>query len=56
MKTVTWQRMTREANRDIAQVTARISRLEGMEAHAKTADIRLAKWFPDETFDLTGTD
>lgn len=56
MKTVTWQRMTREANRDIAQVTARISRLEGMEAHAKTADIRLAKWFPGENFDLSGTD
>ena len=56
MKTVTWQRMTREANRDIAQVTARISRLEGMEAHAKTADIRLVKWFPGENFDLSGTD
>lgn len=52
MKTVTWQRMTREANRDIGQVTARISRLEGMEGHAKTADIRLQKWFPDEDFDL----
>jgi len=52
MKTVTWQRMTREANRDIAQVTARISRLEGMEGHAKTADVRLEKWFPDERFDL----
>ncbi len=52
MKTVTWQRMTREANRDIAQVTARISRLEGMEGHAKTADVRLAKWFPNERFDL----
>jgi sulfopropanediol 3-dehydrogenase len=56
MKTVTWQRMTREANRDIGQVTARISRLEGMEGHAKTADIRLAKWFPDERFDLTATE
>ncbi len=53
MKTVTWQRMTREANRDIAQVTARISRLEGMEGHAKTADVRLAKWFPSERFDLS---
>lgn len=55
MKTVTWQRMTREANRDIAQVTARISRLEGMEGHAKTADIRLEKWFPNETFVLDPT-
>jgi len=51
IKTVTWQRMTREANRDIAQVTARISRLEGMEAHARTADDRLAKYFPSDQFD-----
>ena len=36
MKTVTWQRSTREANRDIAQACARISRLEGMEGHART--------------------
>jgi sulfopropanediol 3-dehydrogenase len=52
LKTVTWQRMTREANRDIAQVTARISRLEGMEAHARTADDRVAKYFPEERFDM----
>jgi len=51
IKTVTWQRMTRAANRDIGQVTARISRLEGMEAHARTADDRLAKYFPAERFD-----
>lgn len=51
IKTVTWQRMTREANRDVAPVTARISRLEGMEAHARTADERLARYFPKEKFD-----
>ncbi len=51
LKTVTWQRMSRAANRDIAQVTARISRLEGMEAHARTADDRLAKYFPGERFE-----
>lgn len=51
LKTVTWQRMTRAANRDIAQVTARISRLEGMEAHARTADDRLSKYFPGERFE-----
>ena len=51
MKTLTWQRMTREANRELAQVTARISRLEGMEAHARTADDRLDKYFPGESFD-----
>jgi len=51
MKTLTWQRMDRAASRQIAQVSARISRLEGMEAHARTADDRLAKYFPDETVD-----
>lgn len=53
MKIVTWQRATREGARSIAEVTARISRLEGMEGHARTADVRLAKFFPDEKFDLT---
>ncbi len=51
IKTVTWQRMTQEGNRDIAQVTARISRLEGMEAHARTADYRLDKYFPGKSFE-----
>jgi sulfopropanediol 3-dehydrogenase len=52
IKTVTTQRMTPEANRDVAAVTARISRMEGMEAHARTGDARLEKYFPNETFDL----
>jgi len=53
MKIVTWQRATREGSRPVAEATARISRLEGMEGHARAADVRLAKYFPDETFDLT---
>ena len=53
MKIVTWQRATREGARPIAEATARISRLEGMEGHARTADARLAKFFPNEKFDLT---
>ena len=52
MKTLTWQQMTREAARDIGLATARISRLEGMEGHARTADDRLAKYFPGQKFDL----
>ncbi|MFT6044333.1 MAG: sulfopropanediol 3-dehydrogenase [Arenicella sp.] len=52
MKIVTWQRATREGAKPIAEATARISRLEGMEGHARTADIRLEKYFPDETFNL----
>jgi len=53
MKTVTWQRATRDGARPIAEATARISRMEGMEGHARTADIRLEKYFPDEDFDLS---
>ena len=53
MKIVTWQRATREGARDVAVATARISRLEGMEGHARAADVRLAKYFPDEAFDLS---
>ena len=50
MKIVTTQRMTREANREVAPASARISRLEGMEAHARSSDVRLRKYFPNENF------
>lgn len=56
MKTVTWQRATRDAARPLAEATARISRLEGMEGHARSADVRLRKFFPGETFDLGSSD
>jgi sulfopropanediol 3-dehydrogenase len=56
MKMVTWQRATREGARPVAEATARISRLEGMEGHARTADARLAKWFPGENFNLSAVD
>jgi sulfopropanediol 3-dehydrogenase len=45
IKTLTWQR-------EVGQVAARISRLEGMEGHARTGDVRLAKFFPQQQFDL----
>ena len=53
MKIVTWQRSTRDGAKPIAETTARIARLEGMEGHARTADIRLKKFFPNEVFDLS---
>ena len=56
MKMVTWQRATREGSKPVAEATARISRLEGMEGHARTADIRLRKYFPNENFDLTAAE
>ena len=52
IKTVTWQRLTRDASRTVGQVAARISRLEGMEGHARTGDVRLHKYYPRESFDL----
>ncbi|MEM0978150.1 MAG: histidinol dehydrogenase [Pseudomonadota bacterium] len=53
MKIVTWQRASKEGAKSTAIATARISRLEGMEGHARAADVRLAKYFPGENFDLT---
>ncbi len=42
-KTVTWQRCNAEASHELAQRTARISRMEGMEGHANAAEIRLRR-------------
>ena len=53
LKIVTWQQATRDGAKPIAEATARISRLEGMEGHARAADARLAKYFPHENFDLS---
>jgi sulfopropanediol 3-dehydrogenase len=52
IKVVTYQRQTQDATRDVASACARISRSEGMEGHARTGDARLAKYFPNEQFDL----
>lgn len=51
VKVLTTQRMTREATRETAPLCARISRAEGMEAHARSAEARLRKYFPGEVFD-----
>jgi len=51
IKTVTYQRMEQAATEEMAAVAARISRLEGMEAHARTGDDRLRKYFPGVNFD-----
>ena len=56
MKLVTWQQGTREGMKPVAEASARISRLEGMEGHARSADVRLAKYFPGENFDLSATE
>jgi sulfopropanediol 3-dehydrogenase len=52
LKPLTWQRMNRDACKALAPVSARISRLEGMEAHARTSDVRMAKYAPGSNIDL----
>lgn len=46
LKCVTWQQVTAQALPDLARVTASISRTEGMEGHARSAEIRLEKCAP----------
>ncbi len=40
LKTVTYQRVTPEASAGIAEISARLSRVEGFEAHARSCDLR----------------
>jgi sulfopropanediol 3-dehydrogenase len=44
-----------KAASQLGEVTARISRLEGMEGHARSADVRLKKYLPDTFASLTLT-
>jgi len=44
IKCLTFQKMNRESTKTIGTTTSRLARAEGMEAHARTADIRLKKY------------
>jgi sulfopropanediol 3-dehydrogenase len=44
LKTVTYQRATREASAAIGEVCARQSRVENFEAHARSCDLRVERW------------
>ena len=48
-KTVTWQRCNASASHELALRTARISRVEGMEGHARSAELRLEPKATQET-------
>ena len=52
LKKLTWQKLSKESNKTIGAASARIARLEGMEGHARSADVRLEKFFPGEKFNL----
>ena len=44
IKTLSFQRMTKESTELVGAAAARLSRYEGMEAHARTGDVRLKKY------------
>ena len=52
MKVLTYQQIDEEANRVFSAVGSRISRVEGMEGHARACDWRLRKYFPEQEWDF----
>ncbi|TKR54431.1 histidinol dehydrogenase [Allopusillimonas ginsengisoli] len=52
LKVLTYQELSPEANKLFSAVGSRISRVEGMEGHARACDWRLRKYFPDTAWDF----
>ena len=52
LKVLTWQEISEEANLKFSAVASRLSRLEGMESHARSVDWRLKKYYPEKVWDF----
>jgi sulfopropanediol 3-dehydrogenase len=52
LKIFTYQKISEEANEVISAVASRLSRVEGMEGHARSCDWRLRKYFPEKEWDF----
>lgn len=52
LKILTYQEISEDANLDFSAVGSRISRVEGMEGHARACDWRLRKYFPETEWDF----
>ncbi len=52
LKITTYQEIKPEANKIISGAASRLSRVEGMEGHARACDWRLRKFFPQEKWDF----
>ncbi len=52
LKILTYQEIDEQANLDFSSVGSRISRVEGMEGHARACDWRLRKYFPQQQWDF----
>ncbi len=56
LKVLTWQEIGADANRTFSAAGSRISRIEGMDGHARACDWRLRKFFPNEDWDFEVAD
>ena len=52
LKIFTYQEISEQANKEISARASRLSRVEGMEGHARACDWRLNKYFPDQKWDF----
>jgi sulfopropanediol 3-dehydrogenase len=52
MKILTYQQIDESANEVFSAVASRISRVEGMEGHARACDWRLRKYFPEKEWNF----
>ncbi len=52
LKVLTWQEIDSQANKIFSATGSRISRIEGMDGHARACDWRLRKYFPDTGWDF----
>lgn len=52
LKIYTWQKISEDANMTFSAAASRLSRVEGMEGHARACDWRLRKYFPDKAWDF----
>jgi len=56
LKILTWQEISEEANLDFSAAGSRISRIEGMDGHARACDWRLRKYNPGKNWDFEVAD
>jgi len=52
LKIFTFQEISEQANKEISARASRLSRVEGMEGHARACDWRLNKYFPEQEWDF----
>ena len=52
LKIYTYQKISKDANLTVSGAASRLSRVEGMEGHARACDWRLRKYFPEQEWDF----